>query len=152
MCSFRLGVRVFSGAFWHLEYLPWQFPSEFVFSPCISSPHVTSRRIFPASPDTYSYKSVIFHEVLTPAAFQFWHCLYNSFPSFPSDSERSHRTCLRRLTQTGLCLHKEWKLKHKLISAPLNRGHALTLSHREPGIINSLGDCQGYLHGYFHQT
>uniref|UniRef100_A0A672YVE6 Family with sequence similarity 13 member A n=1 Tax=Sphaeramia orbicularis TaxID=375764 RepID=A0A672YVE6_9TELE len=33
--------------------------------------------------------------------------------------------------------------KHKLITPPLHRGHALTLSHGEPGIINSLGDCQG---------
>lgn len=131
MCSFRLGVHVFSGAFWHLECLHCRLVSS---SACFLSRHFFTR----------CYVSLLFHEfyIIIPAEF--------SSRVFPSYFKRTLSNNLIFFCLVFLsCTHTwtdpptgfisrlpEWKLQHKVITV-IHRGLALTLSHRAPGIINS---------------
>lgn len=88
---------------------------------------------------TFSMKSTL----LFPLSFMFLLSFYTVFPPY-YNSELWYFSVQPFSHWPGLSLTMhEWKLKYKLITAPQNRGRPLTLSHREPGIINSPGIVRG---------
>lgn len=103
------------------------FPPQLVFSPSI---------LF-----SLCCGSLLFHEfyIIIPAEFsvglslRIWRA--NSLKQ--PDISLSSLSVMHTDKPTGFISHlPEWNLKHKLITV-IQRGLALTLSHRAPGIINS---------------
>lgn len=117
------------------------FHPELVFSPSITPPRVTGLSFSMIS--TLSFLP----------GFMFLHTFYTFYPPLPpyfnSEVQQSRVRSFSQANIAGtetpagmISRHAEWKLQHKLISVPLG-GRALTLSHREPGIINSSGIVRG---------
>lgn len=122
------------------------FPSQIVSTPFIPSPFKQILCAVPSSPDTWCCFSPC---VLRSALFFFTSSMFShtfctplwqsSFLNIPVPLCLDSLTCLDRHWAALSLTRQSGTLIQTHTTVHLHRGHALTLSHWEAGIINSLG-------------